>query len=71
MTVSNQILKFVAVAVVSLAIGYFAGREHLKYEMRSAFSTAAEELKQGLSKAFASEGTSTPAAALAHWKIEL
>lgn len=62
MTVSNQTLKFVAVAIVSLAIGYFAGREHLKYEMRSAFSTAAEELKQGLSNAFAGEGTSTPTA---------
>lgn len=39
--------KFAAFALLCLIIGYFAGREHLKYEMRSAFSAAAEDLRKG------------------------
>ncbi|MGI9271756.1 MAG: hypothetical protein ACR2QT_08280 [Woeseiaceae bacterium] len=42
---------FVAV-LLSLAIGYFAGREHLKYEMRTALTSAAEEFSAGLTNAF-------------------
>ncbi|PZQ77576.1 MAG: hypothetical protein DI563_03205 [Variovorax paradoxus] len=33
---------------ISLAIGYFAGREHLKYEMRTAFSDAADGVRHAL-----------------------
>ena len=39
--------RFVALALLCLVIGYFAGREHLKYEMRSAFVAAAEDLRKG------------------------
>ncbi|MBS61782.1 hypothetical protein [Salinisphaera sp.] len=42
----NYVVYFL-VAVVSLSIGYFAGREHIKYEMRSAFSAAAESFSTG------------------------
>lgn len=35
--------------VVSLAVGYFAGREHLKYEFRSALADAAQGFRQALS----------------------
>ena len=59
MTVDNQTFKLVAIVIVSLVIGYFTGREHLKYEIRSTFTTVTEELKQGLSSAFG-EGASTP-----------
>lgn len=46
----SQTLKLVIVAAISLMVGYFAGREHLKYEMRAAMASAAEEM----SKSFAS-----------------
>ncbi len=36
--------------VLGLMVGYFAGREHLKYEMRSAFSLAANELNSEFSE---------------------
>lgn len=51
-------LSIVIALVAGLLIGYFAGREHLKYEMRSAFSSAAEEFSAGLSDAFGSSDTS-------------
>jgi predicted Zn finger-like uncharacterized protein len=37
-----------APAVVSLIVGYFAGREHLKYQMRSAFANAGKAFVEGI-----------------------
>jgi len=37
--------------MIGLIIGYFAGREHLKYEMASALQTAVGQVRQGLSGA--------------------
>jgi hypothetical protein len=52
-------LKLTVVAVVSLVIGYFAGREHLKYEVRSAMQDAASELQSSLANAFGSDAESS------------
>ena len=35
-------------AIAGLAIGYFAGREHLKYEMRSAITTAVADFQRSI-----------------------
>ena len=35
-------------AVVALLVGYFAGREHLKYQMRSAFTNAGRAFAEGI-----------------------
>jgi hypothetical protein len=43
---------YISVAVVSLMVGYFAGREHVKYEMRAAFESATAEMGKGLANAF-------------------
>ena len=48
----NRFAAFVVAMLLGVIIGYFAGREHLKYEMRTAFESAAEELSEGLSSAF-------------------
>lgn len=53
-------LGVVVALIVGLALGYFAGREHLKYEIRSEFSSAAEELRSGLTEAFGSGSSSSP-----------
>lgn len=37
-------------------VGYFAGREHLKYEMRTTIQSAATEFQQNLKNAFAKPG---------------
>jgi len=37
-----------APAVVSMLVGYFAGREHLKYQMRSAFTNAGKAFAEGM-----------------------
>jgi hypothetical protein len=37
-----------APAVASLIVGYFAGREHLKYQMRSAFANAGKAFAEGI-----------------------
>lgn len=46
-------------SVASLVLGYFAGREHLRYQIRSSFEDAgkkfAKDLKEGLGKAFGGE----------------
>jgi hypothetical protein len=42
---------YVVVACVALGIGYFAGREHIKYQIRSTFSAAATRLQTGLAAA--------------------
>lgn len=43
--------KIIAVCIACLAIGYFAGREHIKYQMRTAMQDAVKELQTGLSTA--------------------
>lgn len=48
----RTIVGYVAVGLIGLVIGYFAGREHLKYEMRSAIQSAANEMQKGLASAF-------------------
>lgn len=50
----------VAVGLGCLLIGYFAGREHLKYELRTAFQSAAEQFQAGLTGAMG--GSAAPAA---------
>lgn len=53
---SNPAVKWVAALVVGLTVGYFAGREHVKYEIRSAMA----ESLAGLGAIFG--GESKPAA---------
>lgn len=66
---NSQMTKLIVTAVVSLVIGYFAGREHLKYEMRSALSEAAAELQKGLNSVFGgAEPPSGPAPSKAQGK---
>lgn len=55
----RTILSYVAVGLIGLVIGYFAGREHLKYEMRSAIQSAADEMQKGLASAFGIKPYST------------
>jgi hypothetical protein len=40
------------VAVLCLVVGYFAGREHLKYQMSNALETVREQFSKGIAKAF-------------------
>lgn len=51
-------------SVASLVLGYFAGREHLRYQIRSSFEDAgkkfAKDLKEGLGKAFGGEAAGEP-----------
>ena len=46
-------------SLASLVLGYFAGREHLRYQIRSSFEDAgkkfAKDLKEGLGKAFGAD----------------
>ena len=44
----NRYAQYIVAVLVGVLIGYFAGREHLKYEMRTAFQSAAE----GISSVF-------------------
>lgn len=53
----KKYLSHILVAVIAVTIGYFAGREHIKYEIRSAFSDAAENFGKSLESTFG-EGTS-------------
>jgi hypothetical protein len=45
--------------LIGAVISYFAGRDHIKYEMRSAFQTAAEQVKQDLSSALGKPPSAT------------
>ena len=45
----NKFAGYIVALLVGTLIGYFGGREHLKYEMRSAFSSAAEGFSESLS----------------------
>lgn len=48
----NRSAGIVVAVLLGLVVGYFAGREHLKYEMRTALTSAAEGFSEGLSNAF-------------------
>lgn len=43
---------FVPTICIALAIGYFGGREHIKYELRSAFSEAGKAISESFEDAF-------------------
>jgi len=48
--------KITAACLVCLAIGYFVGREHVKYQMRTGMQDAVKEFQTGLSAAFGGGG---------------
>jgi hypothetical protein len=52
-------VKIMLACVAALVIGYFVGREHLKYKMRTAMQDAFNELQSGLSTALGG-GKDTP-----------
>lgn len=52
--------KIVIACLVCLVIGYFAGREHLKYEMRTAMQDAVKAIQSGLSSMFDDASDSKP-----------
>lgn len=60
----KQPTGIIAAVLIGLAIGYFAGREHIKYEMRSAFQSAAEGISESFSSAFNGDGASRPSTEL-------
>jgi hypothetical protein len=43
---------FFVAGLIGVIIGYFVGREHIKYEMRSAFQSAADQFKQNAPSVF-------------------
>lgn len=49
---SRKLVSYFAAMLAGLVIGYFAGREHLKHEMRTAFQSAAQEMQKSLVSAF-------------------
>ena len=51
----NKYAGYIVAVLVGVLIGYFAGRAHLKYEMQSAFVSAAVQLSKGLSSAFSDD----------------
>ncbi len=53
----NRNAGYLLVLLLGLVIGYFAGREHLKYEMRSALLSAAEGVSESLSSTFGGGGS--------------
>ena len=54
---SVKVPAWVIPAVIALAAGYFAGREHVKYELRQTFQAAAEGMSKSIGAAF---GTGAP-----------
>ena len=48
----NRYAQYIVAVLAGVLIGYFAGREHLKYEMRTALQSAAEGLSEGILSAF-------------------
>lgn len=58
----KQPAGIIVAVLIGLSIGYFAGREHIKYEMRSAFQSAAEGISQSLTSAFDDNSASRPSA---------
>jgi hypothetical protein len=66
----QKAIGYVAAGLVGLIVGYFAGREHLKYEMASALRSAVQQVREGLPPAaqrppapHAAPSLPTPAAA--------
>lgn len=55
----SEPVKLLLVAFVCLLVGYYAGREHVKYELKQTFTSAAEEMKRNLSSVF--RGSDNPA----------
>lgn len=59
-SLSQRVKIYLAACLAGgLVIGYFAGREHVKYELRSAFQSAAEGMQRSLSSAFGSADSKT------------
>lgn len=48
--------QLIFVLILGLAVGYFGGREHLKYQMRSAITEAALEFKNSMKSMFSGGG---------------
>jgi len=62
MNVSGRtVVGYLAAGLIGLVIGYLAGREHLKYEMRSALQSAAGNIQKVFASGFG--GNLSPAAA--------
>lgn len=62
----KDLLRYGAVLAIGLVIGFFAGREYLKYEIAEAFSSAAASISKGFSGGTTSsvdQGTPAPPAA--------
>lgn len=49
---NNKKYIFPVIVLAAFMLGYFAGREHIKYEMRQAMTEAANQFKQGMSEIF-------------------
>jgi hypothetical protein len=41
-------LGYVLIGLIGLVVGYFAGREHLKYEVLNTFQSAVQDIQKGL-----------------------
>ena len=55
---NRQRLTIIAALVVGLVCGYFIGREHVKYELRSAMSEAFSGIGEGMKNVLGGESTS-------------
>jgi hypothetical protein len=53
-TPGRRAVGYILAGLIGVLIGYFAGREHLKYEMRSALQSAAGEIQKGFASSFGS-----------------
>lgn len=52
LTMTKNTLVAIIVGLASLIIGYFAGREHVKYELRSSVSEVGKIFSEGLQETF-------------------
>src|SRR5215472_8643555 len=53
MNVSGRtVVGYVVAGLIGLVIGYLAGREHLKYELRSALQSAAGDIQKAFASGF-------------------
>jgi predicted Zn finger-like uncharacterized protein len=77
---SKEALRLLAVGIICLAIGFFGGREHLKYEIRSTFKAEADKLQKDIKKILSekegagvkkSPSTQKPTAAAETFKVKL
>lgn len=51
---SSEPVKLIGIGFVCLIVGYFGGREHLKYELKQAFTSVADEVVSNTSTIFSS-----------------